>query len=233
MNKSKLDEDFAWEEVPSPAVMELDDNRRRTELNEILIEEIRGRAHKIAIKNTKSPSTNPKNPYNIYKEKKQAGSWKNVYSVDPFDSFSHKEELTLEECMEMYLELEKKGIADICLTGSAALALQGKISRTSFKDLDIIAEGEIQLDDDLTDYKLGDYPKDNSIVDHKSLLFMDGRVDLFVKDKLPETIEIDYNGAKIKCSHYKNIIEAKLRMALNSFKDKEDLIGRVVEINIK
>jgi hypothetical protein len=144
-----------------------------------------------------------------------------------------KSSYNLEECINAFLELEEKGIGDIYLTGSVALAIQGKLDRKEFKDLDIAVLGELQLDDDIIDWNKGFYPPDPLCIEKKSVLFTGIPMDIFVlKDETP-FVMVDYNGSQIKCQDYKNIIMAKLSMALTTFKDKDYLFENVLDIVFK
>jgi len=157
-----------------------------------------------------------------------------IQPVD-FNVYLHSalKEISLERCIDLYLELDNKNIGDIYITGSVALALQGKITRSIFKDVDLVAVGNIELDDDISDFYRGNYPRDPQCKEHKSLIFGNVPIDIFIVEEAPKIAIVDYNGNKIRCQHYEGIIKAKLNMALQSFKDKEDLFANTIEIIIK
>ncbi len=128
-----------------------------------------------------------------------------------------KKGFTLDECVDNFLELEQKDIGNICITGSVGLALQGKIERESFKDLDLVVMGELQLDDDIVDTNRGFYPPDPQCKESKPVRFNNMPMDLFLVEGEINVVEVPYKENIIRCQDYKGIIQAKLNMALSSF----------------
>lgn len=145
-----------------------------------------------------------------------------------------KDEYTLQECLDAFNDLQNKQIGNIYLTGSVALYLQGKITRTQFKDLDIVVVGEYMLDDDIYDNPFaGKYPPDETGVERSALAFNNVKIDLFSNVHMVTFIDVEYLGKTYRCQDYKDIIKAKLRMVLPKVKDIEELFGDSFEIIYK
>jgi hypothetical protein len=148
--------------------------------------------------------------------------------------YNLKDEYTLKECLDAFNDLCNKEIGDIYLTGSVALYLQGRITRTMFKDLDVICVGEYMLDDDIYDNPYGcKYPPDPSGVERKPLAFNNVKIDLFSNINFVNIVDIEYFGKMYKCQDYKDIIKAKLRMVLPKVKDLDELLETSFEITYK
>lgn len=143
-----------------------------------------------------------------------------------------KKKTSLDDYLEVFNELEEKDIGDIYLTGSVALFLQGKLDRTEFKDLDIAVLGEFQLDDDIKDFKRGDYPPDPNGTVRRSVKYEGIPIDLF-KIKGINRVDVEYEGKTYRCQNYKDIIMAKINMAFEKLKDKDYLIDKgIIDIKI-
>lgn len=148
--------------------------------------------------------------------------------------YNLKKEYTLQECLDVFIDLQNKQIGDIYLTGSVALYLQGKISRTEFKDLDIVVVGEYMLDDDIYDNPFASkYPPDENEVERSALAFNNVKIDLFSNVHMVTFIDVEYLGKTYRCQDYKDIIKAKLRMVLPKVKDIDELLGKSFEIIYK
>jgi len=148
--------------------------------------------------------------------------------------YNLKEEYTLQECLDAFDNLCKKEIGDIYLTGSVALYLQGKITRTMFKDLDIVCVGEYMLDDDIYDNPYGcKYPPDPSGVERTPVAFNDVKIDIFSNINYINSVNVEYLGKTYLCQDYKDIIKAKLRMVLPNVKDLDELLETSFEITYK
>jgi len=148
--------------------------------------------------------------------------------------YNLKDEYTLQECLDAFNDLCNKEIGNIYLTGSVALYLQGKITRTTFKDLDVVCVGEYMLDDDIYDNPYGcQYPPDPSGVKRKPLAFNNVKIDLFSNISYVNSINVEYLGKTYLCQNYKDIIKAKLRMVLPKVKDLEELLETSFEITYK
>ena len=145
-----------------------------------------------------------------------------------------KSEFFIDECLSSFRTLCEKQIGDIYLTGSVALYLQGKITRCTFKDIDIIVAGEYSLDDDILDNPTWrDYPPDPNGTERKPLLFNGIKIDLFYNVEKVNFIEVEYQGNTYLCQDYKDIIKAKLNMVLPKVKDLDELLGKSFEITYK
>lgn len=148
--------------------------------------------------------------------------------------YNLKDEYSLQECLDAFNDLCNKQIGDIYLTGSVALYLQGKITRTVFKDLDIVCVGEYMLDDDIYDNPYGcQYPPDPSGVERKPLAFNDVKIDLFSNISYVNSINVEHLDKTYLCQDYKDIIKAKLRMVLPKVKDLDELLETSFEITYK
>jgi len=148
--------------------------------------------------------------------------------------YNLKDEYTLQECLDAFNDLCNKEIGNIYLTGSVALFLQGKITRTTFKDLDVICVGEYMLDDDIYDNPYGcKYPPDPSGIERKPLAFNNVKIDLFSNISYVNSINVEYLGKTYLCQNYKDIIKAKLRMVLPKVKDLDELLETSFEITYK
>jgi len=148
--------------------------------------------------------------------------------------YNLKEEYTLQECLDAFDNLCKKDIGDIYLTGSVALYLQSKITRTMFKDLDIVCVGEYMLDDDIYDNPYGcKYPPDPSGVERTPVAFNDVKIDIFSNINYINSVNVEYLGKTYLCQDYKDIIKAKLRMVLPKVKDLDELLETSFEITYK
>lgn len=148
--------------------------------------------------------------------------------------YNLKDEYTLQECLDAFNDLCNKEIGNIYLTGSVALYLQGKITRTMFKDLDVACVGEYMLDDDIYDNPYGcQYPPDPSGVERKPLAFNNVKIDLFSNLSYVNSINVEYLGKTYLCQNYKDIIKAKLRMVLPKVKDLDELLETSFEITYK
>lgn len=143
-----------------------------------------------------------------------------------------KDEYTLKECLDCYDALLEKDIADMYLTGSVALFIQGRISRSIFKDLDISIKGEYTLDDDIYDNdSCRRYPPDPMGVKRKAVIFNGVKIDLFSgENAVGRIINVKYDNKIYRCCHYTSIIDAKLRIVLPQVKDIQDLLGKSFEI---
>lgn len=137
-----------------------------------------------------------------------------------------KDYYSLEECLDAFKELVAKDIGDIYLTGSVALALQGKINRTKFKDLDILVIGKLELDDEIDPFSRSSYTL-NPDEKPAGYIFNNIVIDFFTKKDV-NFVEVD----GIKCSDYKDIIQAKINMILPSMKDYDYLIKNHINITI-
>lgn len=145
-----------------------------------------------------------------------------------------KSEFFIDECLSSFRTLCEKQIGDIYLTGSVALYLQGKITRCTFKDIDIIVAGEYSLDDDILDNPTWrDYPPDPNGTERKPLLFNGIKIDLFYNVEKVNFIEVEYHGNTYLCQDYKDIIKAKLNMVLPKVKDLDELLETSFEIVYK
>ena len=140
----------------------------------------------------------------------------------------------LDRCLDCFDELLEKQIGDIYLTGSVALFIQGKISRSQFKDLDIVILGEYSLDDDMIDLRvLHSYPENRNGNTRKAICYNNTAIDIFsVKDSI-NVVDVEYEGKVYKCQDYKDIIMEKLWMVLPNMKDYKELMDGIIEINIK
>lgn len=148
--------------------------------------------------------------------------------------YNLKDEYTLQECLDAFNDLCNKEIGNIYLTGSVALYLQGKITRTMFKDLDVACVGEYMLDDDIYDNPFaGKYPPDETGVGRSALAFNNVKIDLFSNVHMVTFIDVEYLGKTYRCQDYKDIIKAKLRMVLPKVKDIDELLGKSFEIIYK
>ena len=143
-----------------------------------------------------------------------------------------KSKFKIDELIETFKELQHKDIGDIYLTGSVGLYLQKKLDRDEFKDLDIVLVGKLELDDDMKEHHRGDYPKDDQCEERKSVIFNNIPIDIFVVKKPVNKVVVTYEGTEIVCQHYKDIIQAKLNMALNKLKDKDYLLNNCIDIKI-
>lgn len=145
-----------------------------------------------------------------------------------------KDEYTLQECLDAFNDLCNKEIGDIYLTGSVSLYLQSKITRTSFKDLDVVCIGEYMLDDDIYDNPYGcQYPPDPNGTERKPLAFNNVKIDLFSNVDYVNYVDVEYLGKTYGCQNYKDIIKAKLRMVLPKVKDLDELLETSFEITYK
>ena len=143
-------------------------------------------------------------------------------------------EFFIDECLSSFRTLCEKQIGDIYLTGSVSLYLQGKITRCTFKDIDIIVAGEYSLDDDILDSPTWrDYPPDPNGTERKPLLFNGIKIDLFYNVEKVNFIEVEYHGNTYLCQDYKDIIKAKLNMVLPKVKDLDELLETSFEITYK
>lgn len=156
----------------------------------------------------------------------------------PFDDSkpSIKDGYTIDECLNCYNELIKKELSEpICIGGSVGLYLQGVIKRDSFHDLDLVFTKIPELDDDMEDYK-GNRGSNYKIKDKESLpktIIFDGvLIDMFT-DKFITRQTVSYKDKEYIVRDYRQILNAKLRMCLESFKDLEDVMGKYININIK
>ena len=151
-----------------------------------------------------------------------------------FKSTKQGSEFFIDECLSGFRTLCEKQIGDIYLTGSVALCIQGKITRCSFKDMDIIVAGEYSLDDDILDNPTWrDYPPDPNGTERKPLLFNGIKIDLFYNVEKVNFIEVEYQGKTYLCQDYKDIIKAKLNVVLPKVKDLDELLGSSFEITYK
>ena len=151
-----------------------------------------------------------------------------------FNPKKQKAEFFIYECLSSFRTLCEKQIGDIYLTGSVSLYLQGKITRCTFKDIDIIVAGEYSLDDDILDNPTWrDYPQDPNGAERKPLLFNGIKIDLFYNVEKVNFIEVEYHGNTYLCQDYKDIIKAKLNMVLPKVKDLDELLGKSFEITYK
>lgn len=148
--------------------------------------------------------------------------------------YNLKDEYALQECLDAFDNLCKKEIGDIYLTGSVALYLQGKITRTIFKDLDVVVVGEYMLDDDIYDNPYGcKYPPDPSGIERTPVAFNDVKIDIFSNINYVNSVNVEYLGKTYLCQDYKDIIKAKLRMVLPKMKDLDELLETSFEITYK
>ncbi len=183
--------------------------------------------------------------YPIQEKKEPAYSWETEYkSVSKLDrpipkpsrirlSPKFNSSYDINTILSTYRELQSKQIGDIYLTGSVALYLQGKISRTNFKDLDIIVLGDYELDDDIQDYNRGfEYPQVATLGENKCIVFNNMPIDLFKFDKneLFNLVEIDVDGFTYVCQDYKDIIKAKFNMIISKMKDSSELYGACFDL---
>lgn len=143
-----------------------------------------------------------------------------------------KDEYNIEECLNCFESLTEKNIGDIYLSGSVALYIQGKITRSKFKDLDIVVLGDLVMDDDMYDNPYArNYRNRDQQFDCNAIIYDDVKIDLFtnVRPGL-KYIDVEYHGKTYKCQHYHDIIRAKLDMAFDTFKDFDDLIDKSFKI---
>ena len=139
----------------------------------------------------------------------------------------------IDEILNTYRELQSKQIGDIYLTGSIALHLQSKISRTKFKDLDIIVIGEYELDDDILDYSRPfEYPQTNGVGETKSIVFNNTPIDLFRFDNSDSLnlVEVERGGFIYLCQDYKDIVKVKFNMIIDRMKDSQELYGTCFDL---
>lgn len=146
-----------------------------------------------------------------------------------------KDNYTIDECLNCYNELFKKELSEpICIGGAVGLHLQGIIKRDSFHDLDLAFNKIPELDDDIEDYKgsRGSYYKVKDKKDlPKSVIFEGILIDMFT-DTAIQKVSVKYRDKEYICQDYRQILAAKLRMCLQSFKDYDDVIGKHISINI-
>lgn len=146
-----------------------------------------------------------------------------------------KDNYTIDECLNCYNELVKKELSEpICIGGAVGLHLQGIIKRDSFHDLDLAFNKIPELDDDIEDYKgsRGSYYKVKDKKDlPKSVIFEGILIDMFT-DTAIQKVSVKYRDKEYICQDYRQILAAKLRMCLQSFKDYDDVIGKHISINI-
>lgn len=135
----------------------------------------------------------------------------------------YKDFYNVDECLKCFDELIEKNIGNIYVSGSVALFLQNRITRTVFRDLDVVVSGEYTLDDDMYDRKRGFYPPDPNGTELKSIVFNEVKVDFFSKIDKVNFVEIVYNNKVYQCQSYIDIINAKLSIVLNNMKDYEEL----------
>ena len=144
--------------------------------------------------------------------------------------YPKKEYFSANDLLEVVDELLEKEIGNIFIGGSLSLFLQGKLDRCEFKDLDLIYQGNLELDEDIEDYNSGsEYPESKNL---KSVIYQNTPIDLFKEDEI-EFVMVNYQGKTYKCQRYKKIIEAKLKMSLKDMKDKDYLFNNFIEIKIK
>lgn len=145
-----------------------------------------------------------------------------------------KDYYEIKECLNCFKELYKKNIGEIYLTGSVALYLQGKISRSSFKDIDLVIVGKYELDDDIySDPFCRRYPPDMNNTERSSYIFNNVKLDIFSGPTSVNSVNVEYNGDNYLCQDYRDIIKAKLNMVLPKVKDLDELLGKSFEITYK
>ena len=168
---------------------------------------------------------------------------KDVNWVDDYNKLSSKKEIsraskkvkfspktfyTLDECLKAYQELTEKDFAKICLTGSIALYLQGKIARDRFKDVDIIVVGDYTLDDDMNDIQRNRHVKDEKLCESRAISYLNTPFDMFLMkdDSNLKTVTVVRDGVEYVCQDYRDIIRAKLIMCMQSMKDSDELFEK-------
>ena len=164
---------------------------------------------------------------NPFKLKKQSSYCEKMSRYDLNEFFS------IDRLIECYNDLQEKNIGNICITGSLALYLQGKISRTEFKDLDIIVTGEYSLDDDINELVKREYPPDPNGTTVKSVEYNGVPIDFFSGRTDIDRICVKFNGKSYLCQDYKQIIKAKINMILPKIKDLDELMGVSFDIMYK
>lgn len=147
----------------------------------------------------------------------------------------YKEKLTIKESMCAFRELRDKDINEFILTGSVALFLQDKITRTVFKDIDLISLSDYEMDDDMQNCPIYSYDQIEGNGEQKQIVFNGVLFDIFSfgPEKKIDTVEVKYGKETYLCQDYKQIIMAKLRMILPKMKDSEELFKNCMEINFK
>ena len=163
--------------------------------------------------------------------KKKRPSWQSVSQKSKaFEML--KDEYNIEECLNCFESLTEKNIGDIYLSGSAALYVQGKITRSKFKDLDIVVLGDLVMDDDMYDNPYArNYRNKDQQFDRRAIIYDDVKIDLFTNVRPDRTyIDVEYHGKIYKCQHYHDIVDAKLDMVFAQFKDFDDLIDKSFKI---
>jgi len=147
-----------------------------------------------------------------------------------------KTKYTLQECLDTFVELNKKELGPIYLSGSVSLVLQGLIKREYFSDLDVVVEKLPELDDDMIDNYRGSRQRFRNIpidvCNSKSVFFENMPIDIFINPTIRYK-KINYRGNEYLCQDYKDILNVKLKVALSDFKDADQLIGSIININIK
>ena len=149
---------------------------------------------------------------------------------------SLKDQYSVSELLTLVDELYEKEIGDFCITGSLALYLQGKIKRDKFHDVDILISGDYVLDDDVEDINGKDYSDQKVDLGYKrkACALSGVRMCIFEnsnKDSM-DFVDVIINNKTYKCQHYSYILNIKLAQALKYFKDKDDLIGSSIKIEI-
>lgn len=176
-------------------------------------------------------------PKEVYKGPRKEKPSYNIFDLEGSLSGSSRRAATkypskdlfmLDECLEVFRELQNKDIGDIYLSGSVGLYIQGKLDRKEFKDLDIVIIGNIELDDEIADFPRGDYPDDDN---RRSVLFNGIPIDIFTSDKVNKNVVITESG-EYQCQHYSDIVQEKLIMAFDHLKDKDYLLANVLDIKI-
>ena len=135
-----------------------------------------------------------------------------------------KSEYDINECLECFNNLYEKNIGEIYLSGSVSLFIQGKITRNLFNDLDVVVVGDYSLDDDMDDRDCILYKSDPNGTKVKNVIFNNVKLDIFSEYNSVDTVNVEYNGKNYPCQSYKQIVKAKLNVALAEMKDYKELI---------